>query len=134
MKNRILFDNYYIFLLIFVIVSVFKYLLTGKINFIQILIFIVLMWLFEILSSKKKYLLYLNVDNEIIELEYYNQFLKENKVRFERQNLTSLKYNKNTWFLNKFDYLEIVEKGNLKTLKFIIFEKQLQENVQKIIQ
>ena len=134
MKNRILFDNYYLFLLIFVISSVFKYLITGRNNIVQILIILAIMWLYEILSEKKKYLSSLNIENEIIELKYFDQFLKEKKIRFERQNLTSLNYVKNTWFLNKFDCLQIVEKDNSKTLNFKIFEKELQENVQKIIQ
>ncbi|GEC77135.1 hypothetical protein FAQ01_00050 [Flavobacterium aquatile] len=92
------------------------------------------MWLYEILSEKKKYLSSLNIENEIIELKYFDQFLKEKKIIFEIQNLTSLNYVKNTWFLNKFDCLQIVKKDNSKTLNFKIFEKELQENVQKIIQ
>lgn len=134
MKNRILFDNYYLFLLIFVISSVFKYLITGRNNIVQILIILAIMWLYEILSEKKKYLSSLNIENEIIELKYFDQFLKEKKIIFEVQNLTSLNYVKNTWFLNKFDCLQIVKKDNSKTLNFKIFEKELQENVQKIIQ
>ncbi|KGD68383.1 hypothetical protein B0A61_02975 [Flavobacterium aquatile LMG 4008 = ATCC 11947] len=134
MKNRILFDNYYLFLLIFVISSVFKYLITGRNNIVQILIILAIMWLYEILSEKKKYLSSLNIENEIIELKYFDQFLKEKKIIFEIQNLTSLNYVKNTWFLNKFDCLQIVKKDNSKTLNFKIFEKELQENVQKIIQ
>jgi hypothetical protein len=134
MKNRILFDNYYIFLLIFVISSVFKYLSTGRNNIIQILIILDLIWLYELLSEKKKYLSSLKVDTDVIELKYLDQFLKEKKIRFERHKLTSLNYVKNTWFLNKFDYLQIIEKENSKTLNFKIFEKELQEKVQKIIQ
>ena len=80
MKNRILFDNYYLFLLIFVISSVFKYLITGRNNIVQILIILAIMWLYEILSEKKKYLSSLNIENEIIELKYFDQFLKEKKI------------------------------------------------------
>jgi len=76
----------------------------------------------------------LNIENEIIELKYFDQFLKEKMIRLERQNLTSLNYVKNSWFINKYDCLQIVEKDNSKTLNFKIFKKELQENVQKIIQ
>jgi hypothetical protein len=133
MKNRILFDNYYIYVIIFAVSSIIKYLSTGKNNFLQIIIFLALIWLYELLSEKKKYLSSLKIDDEIIELEYCNQFLKIEKIRIERQNLTSMNYVKNTWFLNKFDSLQIVEKENSKTLNFKIFEKKLQESVQKII-
>jgi len=92
------------------------------------------MWLFGILSEKKKYLSSLKIDENVIELKYFNQFLKEKEIRLERHKLTSLNYVKNTWFLNKFDCLQIVKKDNSKTLNFKIFEKELLDNVQKIIQ
>lgn len=53
MKNRILFDNYFIFLIVFAISSVFKYLVYGKNNFTQLIIITALIWLYELLSEKK---------------------------------------------------------------------------------
>jgi len=133
MKSRILFDNYYLYVIIFAVTSIFKYLLFGKYNFFQLLIIVALIWLYDLLSEKKKYLLSLKMDDEIIELEYFDPFLKEKKIRIEKRNLTSVNYLKNTWFLNKFDCLQIIEKENSKALNFKIFNKSIQENVQKII-
>ncbi|CCG52946.1 Hypothetical transmembrane protein [Flavobacterium indicum GPTSA100-9 = DSM 17447] len=133
MKNRILFDNYYIYLIAFALSSVFKYLLTGKNNFVQFFIIVALLWLYESLSEKKKYLSNLKMDEEIIELEYFDSFLKERKIRIDKQNITSINYIKNTRLWNKFDCLQIIEKENSKDINFKIFDKKMQESVQKII-
>jgi len=73
------------------------------------------------------------MDNEIIELEYFDQFLRERKVRLNRQNVTSVNYIKNTWLWNKFDCLQIIEKENSKAMNFKIFDKNIKESTQKVI-
>ncbi len=133
MKNRILFDNYFIFLIVFAISSVFKYLVYGKNNFTQLIIITALIWLYELLSEKKKYLSNLKMNEEIIELEYFDLFLIERKIIINRQNITGLNYIKNTKLWNKFDCLQIIEKENSKAINFKIFDKKTQDNVQKNI-
>lgn len=133
MKNRILFDNYYTYLIIYTVFSVFEYLMFNKNNFVQLLIIVSLIWLYQLLSEKKKYLKNLKMNNEIIELEYFDQFLRERKVRLNRQNITSVNYIKNTWLWNKFDCLQIIEKENSKAMNFKIFDENIKESTQKVI-
>ncbi|MBP6127606.1 hypothetical protein [Flavobacterium sp.] len=73
------------------------------------------------------------MNEEIIELEYFDLFLIERKIIINRQNITGLNYIKNTKLWNKFDCLQIIEKENSKAINFKIFDKKTQDNVQKNI-
>lgn len=133
MKNRILLENYYLYVIIFAVSSIFKYLVYRENNFVQVLVVIVIIWLYELLSEKKKYLSNLKMNEEIIELEYFDLFLQKRKVIINRQNITSVNYVRNALLWNKFHCLQIVEKENSKSLNFKIFDKNLQESVQENI-
>jgi hypothetical protein len=85
MKFKILFDNYYFYILIFGTVSIFKLLiLNEKISFG---VFIVLSFLLlsDLIFEKKMYLLNFKMNETNIEITYLNIFLKEKKYIKERE-------------------------------------------------
>jgi hypothetical protein len=133
MKFRILFDNYYFYLILFGFASIFEYVVINKKISIGLLIVLVFIWVFELLSEKKMYLLSLKINETHIEVTYLNHFLKVKKFVKEKELIRSTNYLKNKSVFNNFDVLQIVEKSNSNVLNFKIIGKTIQENVQKII-
>ena len=132
MKFRILFDNYYFYILIFGTVSIFKLLiLNEKISFG---LFIVLSFLLlsDLIFEKKMYLLNFKMNETNIEITYLNIFLKEKKYIKERE-LIRMSYIKNKSLLNKFEVLQIVEKQSFEIINFKVMQKYIQENIEEKI-
>jgi hypothetical protein len=132
MKFRILFDNYFIYLLIFGGVSIFKIIVFNeKISFGPFVI-LGFLWLSDLIFEKKMYLLNLKMNETDIEVTYLNIFLKEKKYIKGRE-LIRISYIKNNWFLNKFEILEIVEKESFDIINFKVIQKYIQENIEEKI-
>ena len=131
MKFRILFDNYYFYILIFGILSILKlFLFNEKISYGLFFIF-GLLWISDLIFSKKMYLVDYREIDENIELTYLNIFLKEKKYTKENKDILSVNYLKSKSILNKYDVLEIIEKENSQVLNFKIAKKSIGEFVQE---
>ena len=132
MKFRILFDNYYLYILIFGTVSIFKlFVLNEKISF-GVFIVLGFLLLSDLIFEKKMYLLNFKMNEANIEITYLNIFLKEKKYIKERE-LIRMSYIKNKSLLNKFEILQIVEKQSYEIINFKVMQKYIQENIEEKI-
>jgi hypothetical protein len=133
MKLRILFDNYFFYIIIFAIISMLEYYVFDKKISIGALVVIAFLWLSDLIFKKKKYLLNLKIDNTSLEANYLTIFLKEKKYIKERELITSTNYLNSKALFNKFDILQIVEKSSGDVINFKILGENTQENIQEII-
>ena len=125
MKFRILFDNYYLYMLIFGAVSIFKlFVFNEKISF-GLFVVLGFLCLSDLIFEKKKYLLNFKMNEADIEITYLNIFLKEKKYIKDRE-LIRISYIKNKSLLNKFEILQIVEKESFEIIKFKVMQKYIQ--------
>ena len=133
MKFKILFDNYYLYLIILAVYSIFKSFWFGdKMSFGAFLVLGIL-WLSQLIFDKKMYLLKMKIDENSIELTYLNIFLQENRYIKDRDLIASINSFKNNSFFRKNEVLQVVEKDSFKVLKFEITDKNIEENVQKTL-
>ncbi|RZL45293.1 MAG: hypothetical protein EOP00_17770 [Pedobacter sp.] len=124
MKFRILFDNYCIYILIFGIYSIAKYILFDQKFSIGLFVITGFLWLSDLIFEKKKYLVNFIKIEDAFEITYLNVFLQ--KKKYIRQNVqVRIAYRKNATMFSKFDVLQIVEKDSFKIIKFKIIEKSL---------
>jgi len=129
MKFRILFDNYYLYILIFGAISLFKlFVLNEKISY-GVFIVLGLLLLSDLIFEKKMYLLNFKMNERDIEITYLNIFLKEKKYIKERE-LIRMSYIKNKSLLNKFEVLQILEKESFEIKNFKVLHKYIQENIE----
>jgi len=128
MKFRILFDNYFLYILIFGATSLFKlFVLNEKISY-GFFIVLGLLFLSDLIFEKKMYLLNFKMNERNIEITYLNIFLKEKKYIKERK-LIRMSYIKNNSLLNKFEILQILEKESFEIKNFKVFRKYIQKNI-----
>lgn len=131
MKFKILFDNYYLYMIILAVYSIFKSFWFGdKMNFGAFLVLGIL-WLSQLIFDKKMYLLNMKIDENSIELTYLNIFLQENRYLKDRDLIVSINSFKNNSFFRKNEVLQVVEKDSFRVLKFEITDKNIEVNVQK---
>ncbi|MWB94728.1 hypothetical protein GON26_10160 [Flavobacterium sp. GA093] len=133
MKLRILFDNYFFYIIIYAIISILNYYAFDKKVSIGALVVISFLWLSDLIFKKKKYLLNLKIDSTSLEATYLTIFLKEKTYTKERELISSTNYLNSKALFNKFDLLQIVEKNSGDVINFKILEENTQENIREII-
>ncbi|MEC4003618.1 hypothetical protein OX283_003015 [Flavobacterium sp. SUN052] len=133
MKFRILFDNYYSYILIFGGLSILSYFLLDKKISYRTYFILGLLWLTDLIFEQKKYLKSIEISENNLELTYLNVFLIEKKYTIENKLVEYTEYKKSTKSFNKFDFLFIKEKSESHLTKFKILENVLKETVKKKI-